>query len=152
MSPFRAALPRLAAALLASALACSVGGAPGPDGLGPQAAAAPESGTAPPHVPQARPVEPHQPDTVRASRLPEEARRTLAIIAGGGPFPYRQDGAEFRNRERHLPRRGPGYYREYTVPTPGSTDRGARRIVAGRDGDRWYTDDHYRRFRRIEDP
>ena len=81
--------------------------------------------------------------------LPPEARETLARIEAGGPFPYRQDGRTFHNRERLLPARKPGYYREYTVRTPGARDRGARRIVAGRNGEYYYTEDHYRSFRRI---
>ena len=81
--------------------------------------------------------------------LPAEARATLALIRAGGPFPYARDGARFGNREGHLPKRPRGYYREYTVPAPGARDRGARRIVAGRAGELYYTDDHYRSFRRI---
>jgi len=87
--------------------------------------------------------------------LPREARDTLALIRAGGPFPYRKDGTVFGNRERLLPRQQRGYYTEYTVRTPGSRDRGARRIVAGGDprasGEYWYTDDHYRSFRRIRE-
>jgi ribonuclease T1 len=81
--------------------------------------------------------------------LPVEARQTLALIKAGGPFPYPRDGTVFGNREGLLPKRERGYYREYTVKTPGAKDRGARRIVAGRGGDYYYTDDHYRSFRRI---
>lgn len=84
-----------------------------------------------------------------AARLPAEARATLELIRAGGPFPYERDGAVFANREGHLPKRRHGYYREYTVPTPGAADRGARRIVGGRGGELYYTDDHYRSFRRI---
>lgn len=91
--------------------------------------------------------------------LPPEARETLARIRNGGPHPYRRDGAVFRNRERRLPERPSGYYREFTVETPGSRDRGARRIVAGKgdtgnaqtSGEYYYTDDHYRSFRRIRE-
>lgn len=83
--------------------------------------------------------------------LPPEAHRTLTLIQAGGPFPYARDGAAFRNREGLLPRRVQSYYREYTVRTPGTRDRGARRIVAGRAGERYYTDDHYRSFRRIRE-
>jgi ribonuclease T1 len=83
---------------------------------------------------------------VPASALPVEARRTLRLIDQGGPFPYERDGSIFGNVERILPRRPSGWYREYTVPTPGETDRGARRIVAGRDGTRYYTADHYGSF------
>jgi ribonuclease T1 len=83
--------------------------------------------------------------------LPPEARRTLALIDAGGPFPYARDGSVFRNRERLLPSRPGGYYREYTVQTPGARDRGARRIVAGKGGERYYTADHYRSFMRIRE-
>jgi guanyl-specific ribonuclease Sa len=83
--------------------------------------------------------------------LPPEARDTLALIEAGGPFPYRQDGATFQNREHRLPERERGYYREYTVETPGSVDRGARRFIAGGDppSEFFYTDDHYGSFRRF---
>ena len=93
------------------------------------------------------------PDPVRADTwLPPEAIDTLALIEAGGPFPYRRDGVTFENRERLLPAKPRGYYREYTVPTPGSRDRGARRIVAGGDPPEvlYYTADHYRSFRRVE--
>jgi len=86
---------------------------------------------------------------VAVAELPKEAHATLALIKAGGPFPYDRDGIAFGNREGHLPKRERGYYREYTVKTPGSRDRGARRIVAGRPGEFYYTDDHYRTFRRI---
>jgi ribonuclease T1 len=84
--------------------------------------------------------------------LPAEAARTLAAIARGGPHPYRQDGAVFQNRERRLPAQARGYYREFTVDTPGSSDRGARRIITGGDPPVafWYTDDHYRSFRAFQ--
>ncbi|WP_406056537.1 guanine-specific ribonuclease N1 and T1 [Streptomyces sp. NBC_01077] len=87
--------------------------------------------------------------TVRASDLPPEARRTLELIARGGPFPYAKDGAVFSNFERILPREQRGYYREYTVKTPGERDRGARRIVTGRNGEIYWTDDHYDSFREV---
>ena len=85
---------------------------------------------------------------IRYSELPTEARELLIRIRQGGPFPSPRDGSIFSNRERLLPR---GEYREYTVTTPGLRGRGARRILA-RTGDRadfYYTDDHYRSFRRI---
>jgi ribonuclease T1 len=88
---------------------------------------------------------------IRAVELPAEARDTLLLIKRGGPFPYRKDGSPFRNREALLPKREGGYYREYTVATPGARDRGARRIVAGAGGEYFYTDDHYRSFRRIRE-
>lgn len=86
-------------------------------------------------------------DVVDVATLPPEVDETLALIAAGGPFPYRQDGAVFQNREGILPDRPPGYYHEYTVETPGSDDRGARRIVTGDGGETFYTDDHYDSFR-----
>ncbi|MFI6514503.1 ribonuclease domain-containing protein [Spirillospora sp. NPDC050679] len=83
------------------------------------------------------------------SRLPKEARETLRLIDAGGPFPYRKDGSVFGNREGLLPRRERGYYREYTVPTPGAGNRGARRIIGGEGGERYYTADHYRSYARV---
>ncbi|MFC5301466.1 ribonuclease domain-containing protein [Azospira restricta] len=95
-------------------------------------------------------------DSVAPSALPPEARQTLQLIRQGGPFPYpRKDGSVFGNFEKHLPLQPRGYYREYTVPTPGARNRGARRIVAGSppatSGEYYYTDDHYRSFRRIRE-
>ena len=89
---------------------------------------------------------------VAASELPAQARETIALIRKGGPFPYPRDGLEFRNFEKRLPVMPRGYYREYTVRTPGAKDRGARRIVAGRGGELFYTDDHYGSFKRIREP
>jgi ribonuclease T1 len=83
--------------------------------------------------------------------LPPEARQTLALIRKGGPFPYDRDGIVFGNREKLLPQRERGWYLEYTVPTPGARNRGARRIVAARSGEFYYTDDHYASFRRIRE-
>lgn len=83
--------------------------------------------------------------------LPEEARQTLGLIRSNGPFPHRQDGTTFGNREKRLPLRANGYYREYTVKTPGAKDRGPRRIIAGNGGELYYTHDHYRSFSRIRE-
>ena len=88
-------------------------------------------------------------NAVTVSELPSEARHTVELIRRGGPFPYTRDGAVFGNFERVLPSRSHAYYREYTVRTPGAKDRGARRIIAGAGGEFYYTDDHYRTFRRI---
>jgi len=88
---------------------------------------------------------------VPVAQLSREAVHTLALIKRGGPFPYSRDGITFRNREGRLPPRELGYYREYTVPTPGAQDRGARRIVAGAREEFFYTEDHYRSFRRIRE-
>jgi ribonuclease T1 len=86
---------------------------------------------------------------IKFSALPAEARQTVALIKAGGPFPYAKDGSVFGNREGLLRQRNRGYYREYTVKTPGAKDRGARRIVTGVPGEYYYTDDHYRTFKRI---
>jgi ribonuclease T1 len=88
-------------------------------------------------------------ELVAAAELPAEARATLALIRKGGPFPYARDGVVFGNREGILPKQKRGYYREYTVKTPGERTRGARRIVAGAPGELYYTEDHYNHFRRI---
>lgn len=98
---------------------------------------------------------------IPVSALPAEARETLALIRKGGPFPYRKDGAVFGNFEKRLPSQPRGYYREYTVPTPGLRNRGARRIIAGRNATQgaralhhaeyYYTEDHYRSFLRIQE-
>jgi ribonuclease T1 len=91
------------------------------------------------------------PAEIGLAELPPEARHTVALIRSGGPFPYDHDGAVFGNREARLPAQPRGYYREYTVRTPGARDRGARRIVAGRDGELYYTGNHYRSFTRIRE-
>ena len=88
---------------------------------------------------------------IKAATLPPQARETIVLIKKGGPFPYEKDGSTFGNREAILPKHERGWYREYTVKTPGARDRGARRIVAGRDGTLYYSDDHYRSFKRILD-
>jgi ribonuclease T1 len=96
---------------------------------------------------------------VSLAELPRQARDTVALIKQGGPFPYRQDGSAFGNREQRLPRQPGGYYTEYTVRTPSERDRGPRRIVAGKgttgnpatSGEYYYTADHYNTFRRIRE-
>jgi ribonuclease T1 len=96
---------------------------------------------------------------IAVAGLPGEARAALALVKAGGPFAYAKDGSVFSNREKMLPARQRGYYREYTVQTPGARDRGARRIVAGAgasddvrtSGEYYYTDDHYNSFRRIRE-
>jgi ribonuclease T1 len=90
-------------------------------------------------------------DTIVASALPSQARDTLALIAAGGPYPYKQDGVVWENREGRLPKQKRGYYHEYTVVTPGSPDRGARRIITGADGAHYYTADHYGSFKLVID-
>lgn len=124
------------AILLAIALALATGGCAAPAGS--------EVGS-PPAVDEASwlPI-------VALDSLPPEAAETVELIDAGGPFQYDQDGAVFQNREGLLPEAPRGYYREYTVETPGSPDRGARRIVTGEGGERYWTADHYASFERIE--
>jgi ribonuclease T1 len=93
-------------------------------------------------------------DSVALVGLPSEAQQTEKLIRAGGPFPFAKDGVSFGNRERLLPRRERGFYREYTVPTPGVRNRGARRIVCGGVPAKqpevcYYTEDDYASFRRI---
>jgi len=88
---------------------------------------------------------------VTAAQLPREAREMLAQIRRGGPFAYDRDGVVFGNREHALPERARGYYHEYTVRTPGERTRGARRIVAGKGGEMYYSPDHYTSFRRVQE-
>lgn len=109
-----------------------------------------------PHVVQARDSGPAVLDgpVVALADLPVQGRKTYALIFNGGPFPYDKDGSVFANRERVLPRYQRGYYREYTVKTPGSRNRGARRIICGGQAVTmpdtcYYTQDHYSSFRRI---
>lgn len=124
-----------------------------PDGAAPgglpataQDAAVPAPASAPPET---RTETARYPDF-----LPPQAHAVLDAIARGGPLPYRQDGGVFQNREGRLPRQPRGYYREYTVDTPGSDDRGPRRIVTGGHPpvEYWYSDDHYRSFRPFQVP
>ena len=94
--------------------------------------------------------------SVSLSTLPPEAQSTYQLIHAGGPFPYDKDGTVFMNRERLLPSKSRGYYREYTVKTPRSRNRGARRIVCGgppkTPSECFYTADHYASFSRIATP
>jgi ribonuclease T1 len=88
---------------------------------------------------------------VSAAELPPEARATLQRIKRGGPFPYPRDGVVFGNYEHSLPQHPRGYYHEYTVKTPDAHNRGAKRIVCGAPPECYYSDDHYRTFRRIKE-
>jgi ribonuclease T1 len=85
------------------------------------------------------------------NRLPVEGQQTIVLIQKGGPFPYPQkDGTVFGNFERRLPKAARGYYREYTVPTPGVRHRGARRIISGTQQEYYYTGDHYKSFALVQ--
>lgn len=88
---------------------------------------------------------------VALQALPAEARETLRLVDEGGPFPYQRDGIPFGNYEKLLPKKPRGFYREYTVPTPGISHRGPRRLVCGGNPPAicYYTGDHYQSFRRI---
>jgi ribonuclease T1 len=99
--------------------------------------------------PQDRGVPNSATPSIPVSDLPPEARATMALIRAGGPFLHARDGSVFANREGLLPPAPRGTYREYTVMTPGRRDRGARRIVAVKRAEFYYTEDHYRSFRRI---
>jgi ribonuclease T1 len=96
-------------------------------------------------------VKPASANVINVADLPPEGKTTLGLIKSGGPFPYSKDGAVFNNYEGLLPAKPGGYYHEYTVITPGSHDRGARRIIAGSNGEYYYTDDHYGSFKLIQE-
>ncbi|MER6099764.1 ribonuclease domain-containing protein [Streptomyces sp. NPDC001728] len=146
LRPLRVLLALVLSFFLAGSLAgCSTAGGdaqPGPTHGATRSAAVP---TGTPGVPTGTSGLP----VVRAADLPPEARKTLDLIARGGPYPYAKDGTVFSNFERVLPRKERGYYHEYTVKTPGERDRGARRIVTGRSGETYWTDDHYETFREV---
>lgn len=89
-------------------------------------------------------------EEVRDARERAQLVEVLRQIEKGGPFRYEKDGSVFGNREKLLPSHPRGYYREYTVPTPGAKNRGARRVVQGRGGETYYTRDHYRTFLRLD--
>ncbi len=89
---------------------------------------------------------------IELADLPPEALETLGLIDEGGPFPFDRDGITFQNREELLPDERGGYYREFTVISPELSHRGPRRIVAGEEGERYYTADHYESFERIRLP
>ncbi|MEV7779062.1 ribonuclease [Kitasatospora sp. NPDC088351] len=109
----------------------------------------PPAGTTPAPAGTWVPADPALADVCR-TKLPDQAVDTLGLIAKGGPYPYRSDGIVFENRENRLPRKASGYYHEFTVVTPGSGDRGARRVVTGDSGEQYWTADHYASFQEID--
>jgi ribonuclease T1 len=137
-SPAIRALLALALAVLA---ALGAAGAAGATPASPTATALPSAASA-----QASCGDTAGFDVVALSDLPPEATDTVELIERGGPYPYPQDGTVFSNRESLLPACSRGYYHEYTVRTPGSSTRGARRIITGRGGEYFYTADHYASF------
>jgi ribonuclease T1 len=158
----RRALTAIVAVVLGVALlaACGKTDAPSPStggGTGTRTSAVPAptltGAPASPDPADAAKLAPVSPTTglraVVVAQLPKQAVDTLRLIATGGPFPYAKDGVTFSNREGILPPHRSGWYHEYTVVTPGSSDRGARRVIAAQDGGRFYTDDHYASFREV---
>ncbi|MFK0294167.1 ribonuclease domain-containing protein [Streptomyces sp. NPDC090442] len=150
-APRRAAavLGALFAALLLVLTGCSTGGAGKGSSAGahhPAATATADGrspgGTAVPPWAKGHP-------TVPAKSLPAEAQHTLKLIDAGGPFPYPKDGTVFGNYEKQLPKEPRGYYHEYTVDTPGARNRGARRLITGKQHEFFYTDDHYKSFKAV---
>ncbi|MFE9402874.1 ribonuclease domain-containing protein [Streptomyces sp. NPDC006530] len=141
-------ITRFARIALASVLAClavllvGCGGKDSAKPAGPSASASVSAATSTPAWAKGMAAVP-------ADRLPPEARRTLTLIDKGGPYPYSKDGVVFGNVEKLLPRQKRGYYHEYTVETPNSRDRGARRLITGQGGEFYYTDDHYKTFKAV---
>lgn len=143
-----------AAALVLLALYLLVGG--DLDLGGDEQGTTPTTPTVADPAPQTAPseVEPPPSGTSTGGQVSEQEAAgiaaTLRLVESGGPFPHEQDGDTFQNREGLLPEQPQGYYREYTVETPGSDDRGARRLVIGEGGETYYTSDHYESFVRID--
>jgi ribonuclease T1 len=153
----RRALTRggLAAALIALAIYVLLGGEIDLNGSESAPTTTPTTAEAPSTETEA-PPEPSQTETAPGEAgdiSPQEAEeigRVLALVEAGGPFPHDQDGSTFQNREGLLPQQPQGHYKEYTCETPGSEDRGARRLVIGAGGETYYTADHYRSFTQID--
>ncbi|WP_406198356.1 hypothetical protein OH807_14180 [Kitasatospora sp. NBC_01560] len=142
--------PKAASSASAAASSAAVGTstAPKPSAPKPSAPSVAASGT-PGTATGWVPSDPALADVCRTA-LPGQAVDTLGLIAKGGPYPYRSDGIVFENRENRLPRKASGYYHEFTVVTPGSGDRGARRVVTGSSGEQYWTADHYGSFQEID--
>ncbi|MFC7479622.1 ribonuclease domain-containing protein [Luedemannella flava] len=138
MAGRRAWIGVAAAAVVVLGLLMLRGGGGGDNNAGPSVTMPTASGTPRSSLP---PMEYYE--------LPAEAQDTLGLIERGGPYPDREDGSEFRNYEHRLPNQEEGYYREFTVETPDEPGRGARRLVVGRAGDVYYTEDHYLTFRQV---
>lgn len=120
-------------------------------GAGPAAAPAPATASAADSLARHTTSAPAEVGKICYKKLPAEAHDTLGLIDKGGPYPYPQDGTVFENREGILPDQQQGYYHEYTVETPGSDDRGARRIVTGdKEQEDYYTADHYESFDAVD--
>ena len=154
---YRWLLLLVAAVMLVAWLVTGGGQEPEPGGSTATDPSSPSSSPSPSFSPSHDFTETNTPSTepevglpsVRLADLPPEAARIVDLIDRGGPFDEDEDGGTFRNDEEILPDQPRGYYREYTVPTPGSDGRGARRIVAGEGGELYWTGDHYNSFSRI---
>lgn len=144
MTPFARRLAGLVSLLLIGCLVWwSTSGDPSDDAPASSPSATSSTTAAAPGLPSLDDI------TISIGDLPPEAVDVLAAIEAGGPYAYPKDGSVFGNREKLLPLEKRGYYREYTVPTPGSEDRGARRFVVGGGGEVYYSADHYQTFRRV---
>ncbi|MFJ6616130.1 ribonuclease [Kitasatospora sp. NPDC091335] len=141
--------PKAAASPTAAATAgASTSGSAAPKPSAPKPSP-PAGATAPAPAGTWVPTDPAMADVCR-TKLPSQAVDTLTLIAKGGPYPYNRDGIVFENRESRLPRKGGDYYHEYTVVTPGSNDRGTRRVVTGTSGEQYWSADHYATFQEID--
>lgn len=145
---------RVKAALGAVVALLAAGGIAIPGLLGDEPSPPPPAGPSQVQEPADPPNPSGEPEGSSAANLDSDEFSgivaTLAAIESGDPLPYSQDGQTFQNREGLLPPEPLGYYREYTVDTPGSPDRGARRLVIGEGGETYYTSDHYASFTRID--
>ncbi|WP_030233566.1 ribonuclease [Streptomyces sp. NRRL S-350] len=139
--------PKAAASPTAAAAGPSTSGTSGPKPSAPKPSP-PRGG---PSAPAGTwvPADPALAD-VCLTKLPSQAQDTVGLIAKGGPYPYSRDGIVFENRESRLPKKAGGYYHEYTVVTPGSDDRGTRRVVTGNSGEEYWSGDHYATFQEID--
>ncbi|MGW3072448.1 MULTISPECIES: ribonuclease [unclassified Kitasatospora] len=142
--------PRAAASSTAAATAGpSTSGSSAPKPSAPKPTPPPGGASAPAPAGTWVPTDAALADVCR-SKLPSQAVDTLTLIAKGGPYPYNRDGIVFENRESRLPKKAGGYYHEYTVVTPGSDDRGTRRVVTGDAGEQYWSADHYATFLEID--
>ncbi|MFF3112266.1 ribonuclease [Kitasatospora sp. NPDC057904] len=131
----------------AAAAAVNSAGSPGAKSQAPKPS--PPAGRTPAPSGTWVPADPALADVCR-TKLPSQAQDTLGLIDKGGPYPYNRDGIVFENRESRLPKKSDGYYHEFTVVTPGSNDRGTRRVVTGGAGEQYWSPDHYATFQEID--
>ncbi|MFJ9695468.1 ribonuclease [Kitasatospora sp. NPDC101183] len=139
------------AAATSTSTAASTSGTSGTSGTSSAPKPSAPKSTAPPSAAAGTwvPADPALADVCR-TKLPSQAQDTLGLIAKNGPYPYSRDGIVFENRESRLPKKSDGYYHEFTVVTPGSNDRGTRRVVTGGSGEQYWSADHYATFQEID--